>query len=65
LEELLPLFQQIREKKSLMLYGFFDEKLLELAFKELPPGGSAITGLVEEPDAIRQKYISGEVWHVN
>ena len=47
-----------------MLYGFFDENLLELALKELPPGGSAITGLVEEPDAIRQKYISGEVWHV-
>ncbi|HIE26171.1 TPA: hypothetical protein EYP66_02670 [Candidatus Poribacteria bacterium] len=60
LEELLPLFKKIREKKSLMLYGFFDEKLLELALKELPPGGSAITGLVEEPDAIRQKYVKRE-----
>jgi hypothetical protein len=57
LPELLPAFKKIRERKSLMLYGFWDEGLMDTAMAELPPGGCAITGMVENPEAIRQRYL--------
>jgi len=58
--DLLPAFKEIRKSKSLMLYGFWDEALIERVINELPPGGSAITGMVEQPDAIRQRYLKSE-----
>ena len=57
LPELLPAFKKIRERKSLMLYGFWDEEWLDMAMTELPPGGCTITGMVENPNAIRLRYL--------
>ena len=50
LPDLLPAFKAIRARKSLMIYGFWDEETVDLARMELPPGGSAITGMVEDPN---------------
>lgn len=61
LPDLLPAFRRIRERKSLMLYGFWDEALVDLATAALPPGGCAITGMVEDVEAIRGRYGAGEV----
>ena len=55
--ELLPDFQAIRARKSLMLYGHWDQPLIDTACTELPPGGSAIVGMVEDPDAMRRQYL--------
>ena len=41
-----------------MLYDFWDEALIDLALAQLPPGGCAITGMVEDPDAVRRRYIA-------
>ncbi|MFH1568961.1 MAG: hypothetical protein ABIL09_13265, partial [Gemmatimonadota bacterium] len=57
LEDLLADFGAIRRRKSLMLYGYWDPSLLDCALAQLPPGGSAITALVEDPDAMRQQYL--------
>lgn len=57
LPELLLAFKTIRTQKSLMLYGFWDEGLIDQAIMELPSGGCAITGMVENPDAIRRQYL--------
>ncbi len=57
LAELLVDFQTIRRRKSLMMYGYWDESTLQLALDQLPPGGCAILGMVEDPAAIRQQYI--------
>ena len=57
LPELLPAFRRMRERKSLMIYGYWDEEWLGLAETELAPGGSALTGMVEEPQAMRGKYL--------
>ena len=61
LEELLPAFKEIRKRKSLMMYGYWDEALLDRAISELPVGGSVINGMVEQPEVIRQKYISPKI----
>ncbi len=60
LAELLPAFQSIRARKSLMLYGFWDEGLIEMA-AALPPAGCAITGMVADPATIRRRYIGGSL----
>ena len=57
LTDLMPAFRSIRARKSLMLYGHWDQPLIETACADLPPGGSAITGMVADPDAIRQRYL--------
>lgn len=57
LAELLADFQTIRRRKSLMMYGYWDEPTLQLALDQLPTGGCAILGMVEDPAAIRQQYI--------
>jgi hypothetical protein len=58
LPELLPAFKRIRQRKSLMLYGFWDEALIDMAVNELPPGGCAITGMVE---SYQQSAISNQL----
>lgn len=58
LPDLLSAFKTIREQKSLMLYGFWDETMIDMATDVLPPGGSAVTGMVEYPDAVRGRYLS-------
>jgi hypothetical protein len=55
LAELLADFQAIRQGKSLMLYGYWDDHTIDLALAELEPGGSAITGMVDHPDAMRRR----------
>lgn len=60
LPELLPAFKTIRQRKSLMLYGFWDESVIDMAMAATPPGGCAITGMVENPDAIRLRYLRSE-----
>ncbi|MBT5872856.1 MAG: hypothetical protein HOH43_05505 [Candidatus Latescibacteria bacterium] len=57
LPDLLSEFETIRERKSLMLYGFWDESMIDLSGHDLPPGGCAITGMVEDLDAIRRRYL--------
>ncbi|MDP6698188.1 MAG: hypothetical protein QGH25_00945 [Candidatus Latescibacteria bacterium] len=57
LPELLPDFKAIRGRKSLMLYGYWDEEAIDLASTELDPVGCAITGMVLDPAAIRRRYI--------
>lgn len=57
LPELLSAFKVIRERKSLMLDGFWDENLIDMTIVELPPGGCMIRGTVEDPVAIRQRYL--------
>jgi hypothetical protein len=57
LAELLEDFQTIRRRKSLMIYGYWDEPTLRLAVEQLPPGGCAILGMAEDPAAIRQQCI--------
>jgi len=57
LPELLPALRRIRQRKSLMLYGFWNEEWLDLASSELPAGGCAITGMTEAPQAMRRKYL--------
>jgi len=64
LPELLPAFKAIRQRKSLMLYGFWDRELVDAALAELPAGGCAITGMVQDPPAIRQRYLGGN-WDNN
>jgi len=59
-EELLPGFRAIRRHKSLMLYGYWDVELLDCAMAQLSPGGSALTALVEDPEAMRQRYL--DLW---
>jgi hypothetical protein len=55
--ELLPAFQAIRGRKSLMLYGFWDPDLLAKAAELLPAGGSAIVGMVAQPGEMRQRFL--------
>ena len=57
LSGLLSAFKAIRERKSLMLYGFWDEEVIDMATAELPSGGCAITGMVENPETIRRRYL--------
>jgi hypothetical protein len=57
LAELLEDFQTIRRRKSLMMYGYWDEPTIQLALEQLPAGGCAILGMVEDPAAIREKYL--------
>jgi len=63
LEELLPVFRKLRGRGSLMLYGFWDEELIDLAVRELGAGGLALCTAAQDPDAIRGRYVTGEVWH--
>lgn len=56
IDELLPLFKEIRRSKSLMLYGYWEEDTIDTAMMELAPGGSAITGMVRDPDAMHCRY---------
>ena len=58
LVELLPDFKRIREKTSLMLYGFWDEARIDAALAELSPGGLSLDIRVMDPDAIRERYLS-------
>jgi len=57
LPELLPDFRAIRARKSLMLYGHWDQPLIDMACAELPPGGCAINGMVADPDAMRRRHL--------
>ena len=57
LPELLADFKKIRETKSVMIYGYWNEVGLDLATTELAAGGCAINGMVDDPQAIRQKYM--------
>lgn len=63
LRELLPAFKKLRERGSLMLYGFWNEELIDLAIRELGTGGLALCTAVQDPEAIRAHYVTGEVWH--
>ncbi|MBI2194801.1 MAG: hypothetical protein HYU36_22705 [Planctomycetes bacterium] len=55
LHELVADFQAIRKKKSLMLYGYWDEATIELALAELSPaGGLALDMRVADPEGIRR-----------
>ena len=58
-EELLPDFKAIRQKKSLMVYGFWDEGRIDAVLDALPLGGLSLDMRVMEPDAIRQRYNVG------
>lgn len=58
--QLLPGFQTIRQKGSLMLYGYWDTQLLDHAMAALPAGGSALTALVDDPAAMRARYLEGQ-----
>jgi hypothetical protein len=57
LPDLLTEFKTVRERKSLMLYGFWDDTTIDLSARELPPGGCAITGMVKDPDTVRRRYV--------
>lgn len=57
LDELLPDFIAARQSKSFMLYGYWDEELLDFAASRLAPGGSAIVALVDDPEAMRRRYL--------
>ena len=58
-EELLPDFKAIRQKKSLMVYGFWDEGRIDAVLDALPLGGLSLDMRVMEPDAIRKRYNVG------
>jgi len=45
-----------------MLYGFWDEELIGKAVAELPVGGCAITGVVEQPETMRRIASSRRWW---
>ncbi|MBT3344113.1 MAG: hypothetical protein HN712_01230 [Gemmatimonadetes bacterium] len=50
--ELLEDFSRIRQRKSLMLYGYWSESDLRLVLDHLPASGCAITGMHEEPERL-------------
>lgn len=56
LDELLSLFATLRQKKSLMLYGYWEENQIDRAMTALPTGGMAIVGMVRDPDATHRRY---------
>jgi hypothetical protein len=60
LPELLDGFAAIRARKSLMLYGYWDEASVDLARARLRPGGSAITGMTVDPGALRSRLGLGD-----
>lgn len=48
--ELLEDFSRIRQRKSLMLYGYWEESDLRLVLDHLPSAGCAITGMHVTPE---------------
>ena len=52
--ELLSDFERIRAHASLMLYGYWNGEWLALARDRLPASGCAITGMGEDPEALRR-----------
>ncbi|MEW6750334.1 MAG: hypothetical protein AB1505_05075 [Candidatus Latescibacterota bacterium] len=57
LAALLPLFAKLRQRKSLMLYGYWEQQTLDLACRSLPSGGCAITGMVADPESQRARWL--------
>ncbi len=51
--DLLDDFEVIREQKSLMLYGYWTEAWLRSVQDRLPASGCAVTGMTEDPGALR------------
>ena len=56
LGDLIPLFAQVCERTSFLIYGYWEDEAIDRAIQTLPQRGYAIWGAVRDPDAVRRKY---------
>ena len=54
--DLIPLFAQVCEHTSFLIFGYWDDDVIERAIQTMPRQGYAIWGAVRDPEAVRQRY---------
>ncbi len=56
LGDLIPLFAQVCEHTSFLIFGHWDDDVVDRAIEMLPRRGYAIWGPVRDPEEVRRKY---------